>query len=653
MSSDIAKEYREYIELREKAKGVSNELGTLQPRVGLPKYDLETLYALRAVKGKDPSCDFSLVEGKRHPGVTMGPDGQPIPMSGDGEMPTTEDEWDIWYKLNEGIQSNSPMGLLVEKEKSIVAEGDLVARLAQLEEKIASTAAKLGVSFDPETGDMQIDPSAVPPQGEEIGEEIEDLAAELGMKRVSAPIAKAPESEISDGDEIPMPGQTAYRTVVEPRTQGEELDQDDDIGEIGVSSSTGTSTATSGSANPSQGREEKEPEPENPPSIKALANEVMRRPALLREINAMKEEILDRDVKAQKILDARRAVEVAKDAMDMDAAIYAAQKYRMQMEIAAMKIAVLRAMEQGRPHEAENLKRGIADVHARMMKLEGDFARRAESHQVELEGKISNLETAQKEFQLADSKDTGLKESIVKYSEAGILQEMGVQVDVSGRPVNERMVVDERGILVDDVADVISKTTSYNIEGTVVVRHSSVETDNDVTDEFQIDGKETLQIDEEGISEAEYADASISREGAIQPPLRSVSDPDFDVRRDLGRVNKQMNVAMYAYAGAIAGPMALASLAPEALMLLRDAGITNDFLGKLDVSRKGAHPETRGMSLRDWVQGIGDDLERFAAGPEMEAFFAKLLQRQQEQEDPNFHDPSEIPFQNPYADNNN
>ena len=212
--------------------------------------------------------------------------------------------------------------------------------------------------------------------------------------------------------------------------------EDDEFGEVSAASDAEeTATSTDGS-DPSQGREEKEEGHDGPPSIRDLANEVIRRPALLREINGMKEELLDRDVKAKKVLAARRDLEVAKDAMDMDAAIYAAQKYRMQMEIATMKIALLRAVEQGRPHEVDGLKRGIADVYARMAKLEHDFNERAKGHQVDLGGAIDNLRKTQRTVAL-DRENSKIKSRNLVYSEEGLLKGMGVEVDSSGRTVKE------------------------------------------------------------------------------------------------------------------------------------------------------------------------------------------------------------------------
>ena len=637
MSRDIKKQLEEWQELNEEAKSIRPGVTW----VGQPKYSIEEMYALRALKGKDPECDFSIVPGARRSDVTVGKDGNPIPTSGEGKMPTSEEDWDLWYKLNEGIQTTSPIGLLVEKEKTVISEGYLVTRLAELEQGIDQTASKLGVTFDPKTGEVQIDPTFQREPGEEVAPEIEDLAADLGMKKAPASVAKPVNKSVSkdvevDG-EIPLAASVSRTTVIEEK-EPEEIEEDeftptekvskqvattkvqhrdvedDEFGEVSVASDAEeTATSTDGS-DPSQGREEKEEGHDGPPSIRDLANEVIRRPALLREINGMKEELLDRDVKAKKVLAARRDLEVAKDAMDMDAAIYAAQKYRMQMEIATMKIALLRAVEQGRPHEVDGLKRGIADVYARMAKLENDFNIRAQGHQVDLGGAITNLEDAQKTLAIT-REESGIKRKHLMYSEEGLLKGMGVDVDSSGRTVNELELYDERGIMVDDVADVLSKATSYNIEGTVVIRKTSIEPDNDT---YYVGGSTmpALDVTTDGkdveVSEAEVANRGIEHGNAIEPPKKSASDPDFDVSRDLGRRALAGTTAMYAVVGcqAIKNATQLANLTPEMLQMLSSAALSPTNRTILDSMRKGLYGKDTGVGFDEWLEGLGEDMKK-------------------------------------------
>ena len=226
MSRDIKKQLEEWQELNEEAKSIRPGVTW----VGQPKYSIEEMYALRALKGKDPECDFSIVPGARRSDVTVGKDGTPIPTSGEGKMPTSEEDWDLWYKLNEGMQTTSPIGLLVEKEKTVISEGYLVTRLAELEQGIDQTASKLGVTFDPKTGEVQIDPTFQREPGEEVAPEIEDLAADLGMKKASAPVAKPVNKPVSkdvevDG-EIPLAASVSRTTVIEEK-EPEEIEEDE------------------------------------------------------------------------------------------------------------------------------------------------------------------------------------------------------------------------------------------------------------------------------------------------------------------------------------------------------------------------------------------------------------------------------------------
>ena len=625
--SEMKKNIEEWKEVREQVIS----LGKGEVTVGQPKYSMEVMYAIRAVRSQDQECDFSLVNGSKATSLTKDADGNPLPTSSVDEMPTTPEEREEWYALNEKIDSKSPIALLVEKEKNILIEQELATRLAELESKISVQAANLGIVFDDKTGETQIDPEVEP--SADAAANIEELAVELGMK-TKAPIAKTIEPEEGEISR----GSTIYSETVEKKSTDTEKDEDkDDIGEIGLTSAMEqmtSSTASDDSSNPSTGKEEKKQE--QPKSLKDMAQEIMNQPALVKEINALKEHLMERDVKAKKVLDARRKLEVAKDAMDMDAAIYTVQKYRMQLEIATMKIAMMRAVEQGRPHEADFLKRGIKDVAGRIAKLENDFAIRNEGHLLEVEGAKSNLQMAQKTVEM-ERKDNGLKNSQLLYSEEGLLKGMGVEVDVSGRTVHELELFDERGVIVEDVEDILSKKMSYNIEGTVVVRHTDVEADKDTTDVYHIGNMQTLEIETEAgtvdINEHEMYNAELSDNVIARGPEKSPSDPEWDIRRDLGRVARtSAAVAMSAYVGAemIKTAADLAELTPEVLIALRDAGLTLEQLGKLDSARKGAHPETRNQSLKEWIQGMGPELEKFVA----EIFMDKFDEKQKEMDDP-------------------
>ncbi|MBR3887729.1 MAG: hypothetical protein IKJ32_01385 [Clostridia bacterium] len=676
MSRDIKKEFEEWQELSEEAKSIRPGVTW----VGQPKYSIEEMYALRAMKGKDPSCDFSIIEGARRSDIPVGADGQPIPSSGEGKMPTTEEDWDLWYKLNEGVQTSSPIGLLVEKEKATISEGYLVTRLAELEQGIAETAAKLGVTFDPTTGEVQIDPTFEPTAGENVATEIEELAADLGMKKAPAPVAKIapqkvsttkaaeldqdeeiaigvnrteidtrdPEIEIEE-DDMPLVTSTTRSTVVRPQTR----DVEDDFGEIGTGSAEEDATA-SGNQDPSQGREEKQPEREGPHSVRDLANEVMRRPALLREINAMKEELLDRDVKAKKVLAARRDLEVAKDAMDMDAAIYASQKYKMQMEIATMKIAMLRAIEQGRPHEVDGLKRGIADVYARMSKLENDFAIRAQGHQVDLGGAITNLEDAQKTVEL-DRKNSQVKHRELFYSNEGLLNGIGIDGSVNDRRVAEFELFDERGVMIDNVADVLSRSTSYNIEGMVVIRKTSVEQDNDTSDAYYIGGSTmpVLDVTTDG-GDVEISEEVVANRG-IQHGHALDNQEKPDTYQNLGLMRKARPSMTQAFVVSgcemIKNVTQLAAITPEMLQLLSEMPpLSQDNRRKLDLTRNNLHDNVAGINLDDWLSGVGRDAEKL-----LERIF---LDKDKEyelamQEDPTLANIGEIQYTGTNSEDNN
>jgi hypothetical protein len=204
------------------------------------------------------------------------------------------------------------------------------------------------------------------------------------------------------------------------------------------------------------------------------------------------------------------------------------------------------------------------------------------------------------------------------YSEEGLLKGMGVDVDSSGRTVNELELYDERGIMVDDVADVLSKATSYNIEGTVVIRKTSIEPDNDTSDAYYVGGSTmpALDVTTDGkdveVSEAEVANRGIEHGNAIEPPKKSASDPDFDVSRDLGRRALAGTTAMYAVVGcqAIKNATQLANLTPEMLQMLSSAALSPTSRTILDSMRKGLYGKDTGVGFDEWLEGLGEDMKK-------------------------------------------
>ena len=109
---EMEKNIEEWREAREQVIS----LGKGEVTIGNPSCSMEVMYAIRAVRGQDPTCDLSISENPKSTALMQDASGTPLPTSSVDEMPTTPEEWEEWYALNEKISSKSPIGLLVEKE---------------------------------------------------------------------------------------------------------------------------------------------------------------------------------------------------------------------------------------------------------------------------------------------------------------------------------------------------------------------------------------------------------------------------------------------------------------------------------------------------------------------------------------------------------
>ena len=121
-------------------------LGKGEMTVGKPTCSMEVMYSIRAARGQDSECDFSINPGIKSQSVLKDVDGNDLPTSEVAPMPTNPEDWEEWYSLNEKMNTKSPLGLLVEKEKAVLAEQELATKLAELESKIMEISPVKSVS---------------------------------------------------------------------------------------------------------------------------------------------------------------------------------------------------------------------------------------------------------------------------------------------------------------------------------------------------------------------------------------------------------------------------------------------------------------------------------------------------------------------------
>lgn len=110
------------------------------------------------------------------------------------------------------------------------------------------------------------------------------------------------------------------------------------------------------------------------------------------------------------------------------------------------------------------------------------------------------LEVSQKEslLEMENAKDNKNKYTrSLTYSEDGVLNGSKTAMTRDGRTAAEEEIYDDRGIMIFDVADIVSRTKTVNIDGTVVKCTAEFE-GHDIEDSYYIGQAEKLSIDSEG-----------------------------------------------------------------------------------------------------------------------------------------------------------
>ncbi|MBQ8298617.1 MAG: hypothetical protein IJX99_01920 [Clostridia bacterium] len=371
-----------------------------------------------------------------------------------------KDKLKEWYLLRQKVGKEKTFGDLIQRQENLEAlEKEDLSKLEKLQQAIEKFASAIGVQFDPETGEVY-----------------------FGEKRPDAPNVN--EQDINEtSDELSRVSNE--HSGVTAALYGDEMDP----------------------------KKMQSPEQSNNPGIRAV-------------VTATKENLMRRDVAAKKLLEARVQLESVKDRMDMNAAAHVAKKHRLMMQMEQAKIELVKRVAAGAKENdmsVQILKQEIQGIANQILGLEKKFEVSRDSITAEFNAAKMGLEGAQKEVEL-ERKDAGAFNKYSRnltYSEDGVLNGSSIEGVKNGNTINEQELYDERGVMIFDVADVLSRRKSINIEGIVVSCVTEFGPGPDVEDSFYIGDMEKLETSTTGggaiVEEKPDIEEAIDNENAGKP----------------------------------------------------------------------------------------------------------------------------------------
>lgn len=343
-----------------------------------------------------------------------------------------KDKLKEWYMLREKVGKEKTFGDLVQRQENLEAlEKEDVSKLEKLQQAIEKFASALGIHFNPETGEVYFGEKR-PEKQNENEQDINETSDEL--------------SKVSN-----------EHSGVTAALYGDELDS----------------------------KKLQNPERSNNPGIRVA-------------VNATKENLMRRDVAAKKLLSERVTLESVKDRMDMNAAVHVARKNRLMMQLEQAKLELVKRVAAGAKENdmsVQILKQEIQGLANQIQGLEKQFEASRDSITAEFNAAKAGLEGAQKEVEL-ERKDAGAFNKYSRnltYSQEGVLNGSSIEGVKNGNTINEQELYDERGVMIFDVADVLSRQKSINIEGTVVTCVTEFGPGPNVEDSFYLGDMEKLE----------------------------------------------------------------------------------------------------------------------------------------------------------------
>lgn len=342
-----------------------------------------------------------------------------------------------WYLLKEKVGKGKTFGDLVQRQENLEAlEKQDIEKLESLQRTIDSFASELGVQFDAKTGEVQITAAQGNVTTPEKNEQLSETKDELAK-------VAGEHSQVT---------KALYGEETDPRNKGMS----------------------------------------NNPGIKAIVNE-------------RKKTLMKRDVAAKKLLDARAKLEVAKDNMDMHGAIHVAKKHRLMLQLEQAKIDLIQRIALGGKEDdmsIQILRHQIEGLTNQIVSLENQFELTRSQYSKEFNMAKMNLENSQKEVEIERQEASTFNKysKSLTYSEDGILNGSTIDGVRNGNTIHEQELYDERGVMIFDVADVLSREKTINIDGTVVTCVTEFGTGANVEDSFYIGDMEQLETNTNGVT---------------------------------------------------------------------------------------------------------------------------------------------------------
>ena len=230
--------------------------------------------------------------------------------------------------------------------------------------------------------------------------------------------------------------------------------------------------------------------------------EKSKNPGIIAAVNQRKVDLMRRDAAVKKLLEAKVHLEVAKDRMDMHAARHVAEKYRMMMLLEQVRLQLVREIALGAKENdltVQNLRHQISGLTNQIVAMENQFEAERGSYASEFGAAKVALNDCAKSVEYESKSGGGDKYSqMLDYSDDGILNGSTMQGRKNDRQVEEKEIFDERGVMIFDVADVLSREKTINIDGTIVTCTTEFGTGDNVEDSFYIGEMEQLEVNTSG-----------------------------------------------------------------------------------------------------------------------------------------------------------
>lgn len=213
-----------------------------------------------------------------------------------------------------------------------------------------------------------------------------------------------------------------------------------------------------------------------------------------------KKQLYDKDVQAKKILSECADLEVAKDAMDMNSAIYVAKKNILLLQMEQTKLEIARCIANGERIDGQVVQvcqQRLAELALQAANLSKEFEVSNRMYQSKCNLCMDSLSAATSEAVLLEKQSAGLSnkyEKCLVYSEDGILTGTEAQGRINDRDFEEKEVFDERGVMVFDEADVLSRAKTINVDGTVVTCYTEFN-NNGIENSYYVGDDNVASVD--------------------------------------------------------------------------------------------------------------------------------------------------------------